>query len=104
VDEAAFALAGRAGQHATEILQFVVLHEAVAIAVIMSVGRASAADAILSDGEIGLRDMSGVLAHERKDTENLRNQKDSDNPWTQTARCGGWKHRAVDRLLRLAMV
>jgi hypothetical protein len=104
VDKAALVLINGAGQYATEILQFVVLHKAVGIALIVPVGGISGADAILSDGEIGLRDMSGVSAHEREDTKNLGKQKYSDNPRTQTARGGCSKHLEFGHLLRLATI
>jgi hypothetical protein len=97
VDKAALALTDRAGQYTAEVLQFVVLHKAVGIAVIVRVGHISGADAILSDHEIGCSDMSGMFAHERKDTKNLRNQKYSDHPRAQMARCGCWKHQEPDR-------
>ena len=82
MDEAALALTNRAGQHATEVLQFVVLNKAVGIAAIVTVVSSSCADAILREGEIGLRDMSGVFAHEGKDSKDLGNNEQSDNPCT----------------------
>jgi hypothetical protein len=96
VDQAALALTDRAGQYATEVLQFMMLHEAVGVAVIVLVGRVSSADAVLRDGEIGLSDMSGVFAHEGKDTKNLGNKKYSYNQRTQAVRYGRWKHQKPD--------
>jgi hypothetical protein len=104
VDEAALALADRTGQYATEVLQLVMLHKAIGIAVKVPVGRISITDAMPSESEIGFSDMSGVFAHERKDTKNLGNKKYADNPWTQTARCGCWKHQVSCRLLCLATI
>jgi len=46
VDNAALTLINRAAQNATEILQFVMLHKAVAVALIVLMGRVSGADAI----------------------------------------------------------
>jgi hypothetical protein len=104
VEEAARVWINRAGQDAAEILQLVVLHKAVGIALIVPMGGLSGTDAILSDGEIGLRDMSGVFAHEREHTKNLRKQKYSDNPRTQTACGGSSKNQTRHRLLRLATI
>ena len=82
MEEAALVWIGRAGQYAAEVLQFVVLHKAVGIAAIVTVVSSSRADAILREGEIGLRDMSGVFAHEGKDSKDLGNNEQSDNPCT----------------------
>jgi hypothetical protein len=100
MDEAAFALTDRADQHTTEVLQLVVLHKAIGIAVVVPMG-SSGADAILREGEIGFNNMSGVFAHEGKDSKNLGSKKYPDNPRTQTACCGCWNHKEPDWLLRL---
>jgi hypothetical protein len=104
MQEAAPVWIGRAGQYAAEILQFVMLHKAVGIALIVSMGSMSGADAIFRDGEIRLCDMSGVFAHERENTKNLRKQKYSDNPRTETARCGFEKNQTRHQLLRFATI
>jgi hypothetical protein len=104
MEEAALVWIGRAGQYAAEVLQFVVLHEAVGIALIMPMGGMSGADAIFRDGEIRLCDMSGVFAHERENTKNLGKQKYSDNPRTETARCGCGKNQTRHQLLRFATI
>ena len=96
MEEAALVWIGRAGQYAAEVLQFVVLHEAVGIALIMPMGGMSGADAIFRDGEIRLCDMSGVFAHEGKDTKNLGNEEYSHNQRTQAVRYGRWKHQKPD--------
>jgi hypothetical protein len=104
MEEAALVWIGRAGQYAAEILQFVMLNEAVGIALIMPMGGMSGTDAIFRDGEIGLRDVGGVFAHERENTKNLGKQKYSDNPRTQTARCGCGKNQTRHRLLPRATI
>ena len=94
--EADLALTNRAAYYAAQVLQFVVLHKAIGIAVIMTMMSISGANAILRDGEVGLGDMSGVFAHQGNDTKNLGNKKYSYNPRAQTARCGCWKHQEPD--------
>jgi hypothetical protein len=45
-----------------------------------------------------------VFTDEREHTKNLGKQKYSDNPWTQTARCGFGKNQTRHQLLRFATI
>ena len=51
------------------------LHKSIGITAIVPMRHIAFADAVLRESEVGLGDVSGVLAHQRKNTKNLGGEK-----------------------------
>jgi hypothetical protein len=88
-------LTNRAGENAAQVLQFMVLDEAISIAAVMAVipDRRLCVGITVMQHQFAFGHVSNVLAHQRNDTEGLGNQKETGQPRTEAATYRGDRHR-----------